>query len=94
MTIEVSELKDYWCIVSYNGASVLVIALSEDLQDDDLICDGPYADDNGIDCDWTRDAVPGLFHLVLKYTDDCDDIEVESKTMLYAIPLQFIEKKG
>jgi len=91
---ELSEVKDYWAIVSLASSidegryrEILIIKSSKDCADNCVFDNGITADDNGLDTKWAKDHLEGVYRLTVEPIFDGDgvieDIKVTSITCLY-----------
>lgn len=87
---ELTELKEYWIIVSYDGSSeVLILRESDDCKEDDIFSEGIIGDDNDLDEVWHKDQPAGIYRLVVDpvYDDGyIEKIKVAEHKQLYVFP--------
>jgi hypothetical protein len=81
-TFELSEIKDYWCIVALidnDYENILILKASKDVYKDSMFntsAEGVFGvEDNGLDDEWINGRPNGVYYLVLEATYDEDDGE-------------------
>lgn len=76
MCFELSEVRDYWCIVSYtkHNDQVLIIQESKDSLEVEMFID-VYGED--LDLDWTDGISSGIYHLALDAVWETDILTKE-----------------
>jgi hypothetical protein len=92
-TFELSEIKDYWCVVAIDQDDLCyIIKSSKDAIADDMFPEGHCLDDNCIDCALISDKPMGIYRLLLEPTYDGEGADryidggaVTEVTLLYTL---------
>jgi hypothetical protein len=76
MSFELSELRDYWCIVSYtkHNDRLLIIQESNDVFEAEMFLD-IYGED--LDKNWTENTQSGIYRLALDPVWETDNVTKE-----------------
>ena len=89
---ELTEFKEHWWIVSYNGSdTVIIIRESNDCEEDEIFSEGFNGEANGLDDAWCKDQPAGIYRLTVEpvYDEDreyVEEVKVAEHKQLYVFP--------